>query len=150
MWSFQEIVLREVMQRGCDNASGSHRTCIPDIHVSEERSNLEMGCWFRKLNQTLRRCDFPLQQIQNVLHKRPGYRNVTQIDLSMCNYTFELDNVSKELWVIITPCSEFWFKLLPMGVLQTPDLCQEITESIIHDMPTVDVFWDDILGIFTN
>jgi hypothetical protein len=36
-----------------------------------------------------------------------------------------------------------------MGVLQAPDLCQEMMESIFLEMPDVGVFLDDI-GIFTN
>ena len=36
-----------------------------------------------------------------------------------------------------------------MGVSQAPDLCQEIMESILKDIPDVEVFLDDI-GIFSR
>jgi hypothetical protein len=51
--------------------------------------------------------------------------------------------------VIVTPFGKFRYKRLPMGVSQAPNLCQEIMESILQDIPEVEVFLDDI-GIFTN
>ena len=67
----------------------------------------------------------------------------------MCYYTFELDDASKELCVIVTRFGKFRYKRLPMRVLQAPDLCQEIMEGIFRDMPDVEVFLDDI-SMFTN
>ena len=68
----------------------------------------------------------------------------------MCYYTFELDEASKNLCVIVMLFGKFRYKRLPMGVLQAaPDLCQEIIESIFRDMADVEVFLDDV-GIFTN
>ena len=97
----------------------------------------------------LRRQVYPLPKIQDVLHRRPGYKYFTKIDLSMCYYTFELDEASRNLCVIVTPFGKFRYKRLPMGVSQAPDLCQEIMESIFNDMAEVEVFLDDI-GIFSN
>ncbi len=36
-----------------------------------------------------------------------------------------------------------------MGVSHAPDLCQEMMESILHDIPDVEVFLDNI-GIFSQ
>ena len=59
---------------------------------------------------------FPLPKIQDVLHRRPGYKFFTKIDLSMCYYTFELDEASRNLCVIVMPFGKYCYKCLPMGV----------------------------------
>jgi hypothetical protein len=53
------------------------------------------------------------------------------------------------VWLVVTPFGKFQYKRLPMGVSQAPDLCQEIMESILKDIPDVEVFLDDI-GIFSQ
>jgi hypothetical protein len=65
----------------------------------------------------------------------------------MCYYTFELDEKSKNMCVAGGyTFGKFQYKRLPMGVSQAPDLCQEIMESILKDIPDVEVFlrqyWD--------
>ena len=64
-------------------------------------------------------------------------------------YTFELDNSSKELCTICTPFGNYQYNRLPMGIKQSPDIAQQIMESIFKSIPEVDVYIDDI-GIFTN
>jgi hypothetical protein len=78
---------------------------------------------FRQLNQMLRQRVYPLPKIQDALHWRPGYKYFIKIDLSMRNYTFELNEESKNMSVIVTPLGKFRNKQLPMGVSQPPDLC---------------------------
>ena len=109
---------------------------------------MEPSNWFQIFGN-LRRRTYPLPQIQGVLHRQPGYKNFTKIDLSMCYYTFELDDASKELCVNLTPFGKFQYKQLPIRVSQAPNLCQEIMESIFSNLPDVKVILDDI-GIFTN
>ena len=61
----------------------------------------------------------------------------------MCYYTFELFEKSKDLCVVVTPFGKFRYKRQPMGV------SQEIMESILKDIPDVEVFLNDI-GIFSR
>ena len=55
-----------------------------------------------------------------------------------------MDEESKNMCVIVTHFGKFRYKRLPMGVSQATDLCQEIMESILRDIPEVEVFLDDI------
>jgi transposase InsO family protein len=128
---------------------GATEHAYPTFIIPKKDKTVRWVSDFRKLNSMLRRRVYPLPKIQDVLHRRPGYKYFTKIDLSMCYYTFELDEASRNLCVIVTPFGKFRYKRLPMGVSQAPDLCQEIMESIFNDMAEVEVFLDDI-GIFSN
>lgn len=64
-------------------------------------------------------------------------------------YTFELDETSKELCVICTPFGNYRYNRLPMGVSQSPDIAQEIMESLLRHLEEIDVYIDDI-GVFTD
>jgi hypothetical protein len=57
----------------------------------------------------LRRKENPLPRIQDILRHRPRYKLFTKINLtcSMCYYTYELDEESANLCVIITTFGKF-------------------------------------------
>ena len=104
---------------------------------------------FRKLNTLIQRKIYPLPKIQDVLHRRSGYKYFTKLDISMQYYTFGLDEESSNLCVIVTPFGKFRYKCLPMGICQSTDIAQEIMEHVFHDMDDIKCFLDDI-GIFSN
>ena len=149
----QAEVFKKECKRLCEEdviePVGATEHAYPTFIIPKKDGTVRWVSDFRKLNQMLRRRIYPLPKIQDVLHRRPGYKFFTKIDLSMCYYTFEMDEESKNMCVIVTPFGKFRYKRLPMGVSQATDLCQEIMESILRDIPEVEVFLDDI-GIFTN
>ncbi len=64
-------------------------------------------------------------------------------------YTFELDEESQELCVIITPFGKYKYKRLLMDLKCTPDFVKQIMEQVLQGLDCAFVYLDDI-GIFSR
>ena len=90
-----------------------------------------------------------MPRIQEILERRGKYKYLTKLDLSMCFYTYLLDEKSKKYTTISTPFGLFHYNRLPMGTNQSPDIAQEELEKTLEGIDNVEKYIDHI-AIFSN
>ena len=129
---------------------GASEHAYPTFITPKKDGRVRWVSDFRKLNDMLVRKTYPMPRIAGILARRNGYKFFTKIDLSMMQYyTFELDEESSWLCVIVTPFGKYRYLRLPMGIKMSPDIAQEIMEDVLKDLADVECYLDDI-GIFSK
>jgi predicted oxidoreductase len=67
----------------------------------------------------------------------------------MCYYTYEPNEESADLCIIVTPYGKYCYKRLPMGIKTSPNFSQEIIEEVLCGLYECEVYSDDI-STFNN
>jgi hypothetical protein len=60
-------------------------------------------------------------------------------------YHIPLDLEAQKLFTTILPWGKYQYKGLPMGVKTSPDIFQRIMYELLGDIPSIQVYLDDIL-----
>ena len=85
----------------------------PSFIISKKDGCMHWIIDLRHLNKVIKRRQFLLPIILDILRKCSGYKFFTKLDISMQNYTFELDEESQDLCTINTSFSKYKYAKLP-------------------------------------
>ncbi|KAL7460962.1 hypothetical protein ACHAXS_001397 [Conticribra weissflogii] len=100
------------------------------------------------LNKTIICKQYPLPIITDMLDCISSYKFFTQIDISMQYYTFELDEPSQELCVIVMPFGKYKYKHLPIGLKCAPHFALQVIEEVLRNVKDTSAYLDNI-GTFS-
>lgn len=142
--------LDRLVQIGVMAPTGGSEWAAGTFIVPKKDGRVRWVTDFRQLNKHLRRKQYPIPRIQDILHRRNGYKYFTKIDISMQYYTFPLDEYSQDLCTIVTPFGKYKYLRLPMGIKQSPDIAQELMEKMLRPFQDDTEIYIDDIGIFSK
>ena len=124
---------------------------MPMFVIPKKNGTIRTVDDMRELNRQIKRKQYPLPKIKDIFHRRKGYQFVTILDLTQCYYTYELDEESSWLCVLVTPFGKYRRKRLPMGLSQSPDWAQGAIEEALQELlyECVEAYIDDV-ACFSN
>eukprot|EP00804_Cyclotella_cryptica_P031168 CCRYP_011780-RA/>CCRYP_011780-RA protein AED:0.44 eAED:0.44 QI:0/-1/0/1/-1/0/1/0/192 len=116
----------------------------PSFIISTKHGRVHWISNLQQLNKVIKRCQYPLHIISDILHKCFGYKFFTKLDVSMQHYIFELDEESQDLCMIITLFGKYKYARLPMGLECSHDIAQTIMESVLSGIDDADIYINNI------
>ena len=128
-------------------ANSDSEWAAPTFVQKKKTGDVRILTDFRKLNDCIKRKPFPLPRISDLLQKLRNFKYATAIDLSMGYYHIPLSKEAQKLCTTVLPWGKYRYKVLPMGIKNTPDIFQEIMNNMFCDLEFTSAYLDDILVI---
>ena len=97
------------------------------------------------INPTLKVDQHSLPKPEEILASLAGGQSFTKLDLSHAYQQLRLDEASKELVTINTHLGLYRYTCLPFGVASAPAIFQRTMDAVLHGLPLVMCYLDDIL-----
>ena len=136
--------LDHLVKIGVLERSGASQWASSTFIIPKKDGRIRWISDFCALNKCIKRKTYMLPRISEILSKHTGYMYFSKLDISMAYYTLELDDESKDLCTINTPYGLYCYHVLPLGIAQSPDFCQETMEHVLQGIMDADIYIDDI------
>lgn len=103
------------------------------VIVPKKDGGIRMCCNFKPtLNPYLERNDYPIPNMDDILHRLSDNRFFSVLDLSGAYLQLALDEESQKFTTVNTPLGLYAFRSLPFGVKTAPGIFQEVIDKILN------------------
>ena len=119
--------------------------CAPIVAVPKSSGKIRLCVDYTKLNESVRRENFPLPTTDELLAQLDGATKFTKLDCNQGFHQIPLAEESQELTTFITPFGRFCYTRLPFGISSGPEVFHREMTHILSGIPGVIVDIDDVL-----
>ena len=119
--------------------------CAPIVAVPKSSGRIRLCVDFTKLNESVRRENFPLPTTDELLAQLDGATVFSKLDCNQGFHQIPLAEESQELTTFITPFGRFCYTRLPFGISSGPEVFHREMTHILSGIPGVIVDIDDVL-----
>ena len=120
------------------------------VHLVKKGTKFRLTIDYRKLNEVIVRQVWPMPLIDDLLTSFHGAKYFTTIDLEAAFYQINLKKDSRELTAFITQDGLYEFKVLPMGLGNSPAVMQRLMDTVLRGMGKFARGYMDDIIIFSN
>ena len=119
--------------------------CAPIVAVPKPSGKIRLCVDYTKLNESVRRENFPLPTTDELLAQLDGATVFTKLDCNQGFHQIPLSVESQELTTFITPFGRFCYQRLPFGISSGPEIFHREMTHILAGIQGVICDIDDIL-----
>ncbi|GAB1602716.1 uncharacterized protein K02A2.6-like, partial [Argonauta hians] len=119
--------------------------CAPIVAVPKKDGKVRLCVDFSKLNESVKRENFPLPSTDQLLAELDGATVFTKLDCNSGFHQIVLHEDSQELTTFITPYGRFCYLRLPFGISSGPEIFHREMSHIVSGIPGVICDIDDVL-----
>ncbi|UYV82085.1 K02A2.6-like [Cordylochernes scorpioides] len=118
--------------------------CAGMVAVSKPGGKIRICVDLTKLNQYIRRENYPLPATEHILGQLGNACYFSKLDANSGFWQFGLAKESQKLTTFITPFGRFFFKRIPFGITSAPEIFQRKMTQLLGNIEGVVCFMDDI------
>ena len=119
--------------------------CAPIVAVPKPSGKIRLCVDYTKLNESVRRENFPLPTTDELLAQLDGATVFSKLDCNQGFHQIPLSVESQELTTFITPFGRFCYQRLPFGISSGPEIFHREMTHILSGIQGVICDIDDIL-----
>ncbi|UYV74578.1 K02A2.6-like [Cordylochernes scorpioides] len=138
--------LEEMTRLGViDSVEEPTEWCAEMVAVSKPGGKIRICVDLTKLNQYIRRENYPLPATEHILGQLGNACYFSKLDANSGFWQFGLAKESQKLTTFITPFGRFFFKRIPFGITSAPEIFQRKMTQLLGKIEGVVSFMDDIV-----
>ena len=115
------------------------------VPVKKADGSVRITVDYKALNKAVKREVFPIPTLEQLTSQIHGATLFSKLDAASGFFQLPLSEESSKLTTFITPLGRKAFLRLPMGISLAPECFQRKMEELLHDLPGVISYMDDIV-----